>query len=103
MADPLGDGAIDSTPAAALGAQLVREPVAVLKAARWLRNDPFTWVKLPPTYSVLPSGDAARAVTFPSSVGSKDVTRAPVLALSSARSVRATSPVPEGSPGGRTE
>ena len=56
-------------------------------------------------YKVLP--DTASAVTWaaavPVIVGLKEVFRAPVLALKAARKVRATSPVPSGSPGGRTE
>ena len=40
---------------------------------------------------------------MPVIVGLKDVFRAPLLALKAARKVRATSPVPSGSPCGRTE
>src|SRR5450631_879614 len=103
MAEPSGEGAIESTLPVAAGFQEVKAPVEVLKAARYPRYTPLTWVKLPPTYKVLPSGEAARAVTSPSSVGLNEVTRAPLLALNSAIYVRATSPVPEGAPGGRTE
>ncbi len=49
MVDPSGDGAIASTAPKAVGAQEVKAPVAVLKAARLCRDTPLTLVKLPPT------------------------------------------------------
>ncbi len=86
----------------AFGAQLVRLPVAVAKAASLDRNTPSTWVKSPPMYSVLPSAEGVMTHALASRLWLKG-SRSPVEALKAARWLRGTSPVPRAAPGGRTE
>src|SRR5690554_6270777 len=53
-------------------------PLPALSAPKRLREFPLRRLKLPPTYTRLPSGEAASAYTGPLAVGAQDVRSSPV-------------------------
>ena len=75
-------------------------PEEPFTSARFLRLVPPTEENEPPRYTLLPTGWIAR--TVPLTFGAQE-SRLPVVRLIAATWLRVTSPVPDGSPAGRTE
>ena len=65
-------------------------PVVVSSSAMPLNFVPLTLLNAPPTYTVFGVGPGSSALTWPSSVGAKPVSSAPVVASTASRSVLVT-------------